>query len=433
MKTTPKALRLHIGIFGRTNVGKSSFLNLVAGQDVAITSPVAGTTTDVVEKVMELLPIGPVVFLDTAGLDDLSALGELRIRKTKKVFDRSDVIILITEPDTWTDYEKAVMEETRRRAIAVIVAVNKVDIKEPSPYFIEALKKETEKILLCSSADPAMRDRYVNPLKKLLIEICPEDFLKPPPLVGDLVETAGLALFIIPIDKEAPKGRLILPQSQAIRDCLDHGVAVTVVRETEYVAALEKLKGYPDIVACDSQVVSRMVRETPPPVRCTTFSILFSRHRGDLLDAVRGVRAVDRLKPGDKVLLAEACSHHAIEDDIGRVKIPRWLGRRIGGAVSMDVCSGKDYPEDLRSYKLVIHCGGCMINRREMLTRIQKAREARVPMTNYGVCIAYLEGVLERVLSPFPAALGLLRQGEEAAVYHRGSEKAVVCDIIGGK
>ncbi|MEQ8221879.1 MAG: [FeFe] hydrogenase H-cluster maturation GTPase HydF [Candidatus Eremiobacterota bacterium] len=410
MQKTPKSLRLQIGLFGRTNVGKSSFLNMVASQDVAITSPVPGTTTDVVEKSMELLPLGPVVFLDTAGLDDTSTLAELRIKKTGKIFDRSDVIIIITEPDLWGEYEEKILEEAKKRNAPSIVAVNKIDLKEPSSSFMEDLRKRTDRILLCSSIDTDKKDKYVNELKKHLIYICPEEFLNPPPLIGDLMTPGGIAVFVVPIDLQAPKGRLILPQVQAIRDALDNDGAALVVKEREYAHILNNLKNPPDISVCDSQVVLKMVADTPGHIKCTTFSILFARYKGDIVEAARSVSAIDKLKPGDKILIGEACSHHPIEDDIGRVKIPRWLRQHIGGDIQIDTSCGRDYPENLKEYKLIFHCGGCMLTRREMLFRIHKARQEGVPVTNYGLCIAFIQGVIERVLSPFPAALDAYRR-----------------------
>ena len=405
MRKTPKSLRLQIGLFGRTNVGKSSFLNLVAGQDVAITSPIAGTTTDVVEKSMELLPLGPVVFLDTAGLDDSSVLSEFRLKKTVKIFDRSDVIILLVEPNVWTEYEDRILEEAQKRETPSILVVNKVDLKNPEEKFIEEIGKKAARVLLCSSIDFARRDPTVNAFKKYLIEVCPEEFLRPPPLIGDLLPAGGMAILIVPIDLQAPKGRLILPQVQTIREALDHDASVCVVKEREYAHALNNLKTLPDIVVCDSQVVLKMVADTPEPIKCTTFSILFSRNKGDLVEMVRGAAVIETLRPNDKVLIAEACSHHAIEDDIGRVKIPRWLRQYVGGDLQIDVYSGRDYPDNLKEYKLVVHCGGCMLTRREMLSRIHKAKEEKVPITNYGLCISFSQGVIKRALSPFPAAL----------------------------
>lgn len=413
MLKTPKSLRLHIGIFGRMNVGKSSFLNLVAGQDVAITSPVPGTTTDVVEKPMELLPVGPIVFLDTAGLDDTSALGTRRIQKTKKVFDRADVLILIGEAGTWSDYEEKIFALSLTRKLPLIIVINKVDLRSPDPGFLALLKTKTKYYILSSSIDPKQRDIVTNQLKQYLLEVAPDDFLKPQVLVGDLVPPGGMAVLIVPIDKEAPKGRIILPQVQVIRDALDHQAGALVVKETEYGHFLKQLKKKPDLVICDSQVVDKMVADTPKKVPCTTFSILFSRYRGDLVAAARGVTALRELKPGDKILIAEACSHHPIEDDIGRVKMPRWLKKYVGGDLVIDVTAGYDYPENLKEYRLVIHCGGCMINRRLMLSRIQQAAAQGVPFTNYGLCISFIHGVLERVLEPFPEALSAYRKKEE--------------------
>jgi [FeFe] hydrogenase H-cluster maturation GTPase HydF len=405
MKKTPKSLRLQIGLFGRTNVGKSSFLNLVAGQDVAITSPVPGTTTDVVEKAMELLPLGPVVFLDTAGLDDSSVLAEARLKKTVRIFDRSDVITLVVEPNTWTDYEERIFEEAKKREIPPIVVVNKTDLHHASADFIGEVHSKTSRVLSCSSVDINQRDPVINQYKKFLIEVCPEDFLKPPPLVGDLLPGAGLAVMIVPIDLEAPKGRLILPQVQTIREALDFDATVMVVKEKEYAHSLSNLKTPPHLVICDSQVVLKMVADTPGGIPCTTFSILFARNKGDLAELARGAAAIETLRPGDRVLIAEACSHHAIEDDIGRVKIPRWMRQYVGGDLRIDVYSGRDYPDNLKEYRLIIHCGACMLTRREMLARIQKAKEEKVPITNYGLSISLSQGVIRRVLSPFPAAL----------------------------
>ncbi len=405
MEKTPKSLRLQIGLFGRTNVGKSSFLNMVAGQDVAITSPVPGTTTDVVEKVMELLPLGPVVFLDTAGLDDVSTLSDLRIKKTKKIFDRSDIILLVTEPNIWTDFEDYVCSEAVKRNIPYVIVVNKIDVEAPQKTFIERLRKKTEKVVCVSSVQKDRRDSFVNGLKEQLVTCCPEDFIKPPALVGDLMPKGGTALLIIPIDLEAPKGRIILPQVQVIRDTLDASGVSIIVKETEYLKVLGDLKNPPDIVVCDSQVVDRMVKETPESVSCTTFSILFARMKGDLAEMAKGVTVIDSLKKGDRILIAESCSHHAVEDDIGRVKIPRWLKKYTGLDLAIDVCAGRDYPEDLKGYKLAILCGSCMLTRRETLSRMYHAQQAGVSVTNYGVCISFLQGVLERVLTPFPQAL----------------------------
>ncbi len=405
MRKTPKSLRLQLGLFGRTNIGKSSFLNMVAGQDVAITSCVPGTTTDVVEKSMELLPIGPVVFLDTAGTDDISELSRLRIEKSRKIFNRADIILLLVEPNMWSQYEDTIVQEAKGRNTPLIVIINKIDQTPPKDKYIKRIKAITDKFLLCCSIDVDNRDHYVSALKKYIIECCPGDFLNPPPLIGDLMPKNGLAVLIVPIDSEAPKGRIILPQVQTIRDALDNNQAVLIVKETEYTTVLKKLSVPPDIVVCDSQVVLQMIKDTPDDIKCTTFSILFARYKGDLIEQAKAAALIKTLKPHDRVLIAEACSHHPIEDDIGRVKIPRWLKKYVKGELTIDICAGRDYPEDLKDYKLIIHCGGCMITRREMLFRIQRAKAKGIPLTNYGIAISVLQGVLERVLLPFPAAL----------------------------
>ncbi len=415
MDKTPKSLRLQIGIFGRTNVGKSSFLNMIAGQDVAITSPVPGTTTDVVEKTMELLPIGPVVFLDTGGLDDRSVLAEQRIQRTRRVFDRADVIVLVTEAGAWTDLEESICEEARSLKTPLMIVVNKKDLQVPEAGFLDKIRAYSDRVLVCSSVDSATREDAVNALKAHLLAVCPDDFLRTPALIGDLLPAGGLAVLIVPIDLEAPKGRLILPQVQTIRDILDSDAAVAVVKEREYAPFLARLKTPPDIVVCDSQVVLKMVADTPPAIPCTTFSILFSRLKGDLIEMARGAAAIDSLRPGDRVLIAEACSHHAVEDDIGRVKIPRWLRQYTGAELDIQSCAGRDYPEDLEKYKLIIHCGSCMLTRRETLYRIQQAKQKGVPITNYGVAISFVQGVIERTLAPFPAALDAYRKTRQSS------------------
>ncbi len=411
MKKTPKSLRLQLGLFGRTNTGKSSFLNMVVGQDAAITSPIPGTTTDVVEKSMELLPVGPVVFLDTGGIDDISELGKKRIERGKKVLDRADIYILIAEPNIWSKYEQNLIDEAQKRKTPVIIIVNKIDIQRPKGAFLKKLDKYTPYVILCSSIDIKNRDSYVNPLKEHIISVCPDDFINPPAIIGDLIPHKGIAVLIVPIDKEAPKGRIILPQVQTIRDALDNGQVSVVVKESEYPGILDKFTKKPDIVVCDSQVVDYMVKHTPGDIACTTFSILFSRNKGELNESVRSIRAINELKDKDKILIAEACSHHPIEDDIGRVKIPRWLKEYTQKDIIIDTTAGRDYPDNLSDYKLVIHCGGCMITRREMLMRIQKAKEVNVGISNYGVVISYLHGTLERVLSPFKDALWILQKG----------------------
>lgn len=406
MMKTPKSLRLHLGIFGRTNVGKSSFLNTICGQNAAITSSVAGTTTDVVEKSMELLPIGPVVFLDTAGLDDQSQLSQKRIEKTKKSLNRTEVMLLITEAGVWSEYEQNIADQAKAEKLPLITIINKVDLNEPQTEFSRKVQKISDQVIVFSSKQPEKREYYLQQFKSALIKVCPEEFITPPPIIGDLLPPAGVVVMIVPIDLQAPKGRLILPQVQAIRDTLDNDAVCLVVKEREYTHVLENvLAKKPDLVVCDSQVVLKMVADTPDDVKCTTFSILFSRAKGDLNQAVAGACAIDFLKPDDPVLIAESCSHHPIEDDIGRVKIPRWLRQYTGAELDINFCSGRDFPDDIARYKLIIHCGGCMINRREMLYRAEQARSQNVPMTNYGTCISQIQGVLKRAISPFPSAL----------------------------
>ncbi len=413
INSAPKSVRLHIGLLGRTNVGKSTFLNMVADQAVSITSKQPGTTTDVVEKQMEFLPLGPVVFHDTAGLDDDSGLAGKRLEKTRRALAGIDVAVLVVEPESWSDYEQELVAELESREIPFIVVVNKVDAREPTAQFKSKISELTDNYIFCSSLESAAQERHINAFKKELIEICPEDFLNPPTLVGDLIPPGELGLLIVPIDLEAPKGRLILPQVQTIRNALDNEAATVVVKDNSYPEILEKLAEPPALCVCDSQVVEPMVENTPDSVPCTTFSILFARQKGDLLETARGAARLHHLRPGDRVLIGEACSHHPIEDDIGREKIPRWLNEFVGGELDFDVYSGRDFPADLSEYELIIHCGGCMINRRRMFYRIQRAREAAVPITNYGICISLVHNVLQRTLSPFPGALAGYKEQKE--------------------
>jgi [FeFe] hydrogenase H-cluster maturation GTPase HydF len=405
VQETPKSNRLGIAIFGRTNVGKSSLMNMLIGQDIAITSPVAGTTTDVVEKACELLPLGPVLFLDTAGVDDVSELAGMRLKKTKKIYERADVILLVVEPDTWTGFEDEVLSKAEEKKIPAIVIINKTDLIKPGHAFLKNIREKCARIIEVSSINYSDRDVYVNAIKHQLIEVAPDDFVQPPSLIGDLVSPGGIAVLVVPIDLQAPKARLILPQVQTIRDTLDNDAAAFVVKERELPAMLSMLNKKPDVVVTDSQAILKVSADVPKGIKLTTFSILFARQKGDLSVAAQGAAAIDRLKPGDRVLIAEACTHHALEDDIGRVKIPRWLRQYLGFGVKAETYAGRDYPDNLSDYKLIIHCGGCMLTRREMMSRIQKASQAGVAITNYGVAISFLQGVIKRSLEPFPAAL----------------------------
>ena len=404
MNSSPKSLRPHIGFFGRTNVGKSSLLNLVAGQDVAITSPVPGTTTDVVEKAMELLPIGPVVLLDTAGLDDASELGGRRRARTSAAMERADVVVLVAEPGLWGAFEDEIVASARARKAPVLVVVNKADLGAPDAGQMVRIAAASDAWMAASCTDPAARERMVVAFKERLLRLLPEEAVRTPPLVSDLLPPGGLAVLVVPIDLQAPKGRLILPQVQTIRDALDGDAAALVVKERELSEYLGRLSRPPDLVVCDSQAVLRASADTPPSVPFTTFSILMARAKGDLVELARGAAAIPGLRAGSRVLVAEACTHHALEDDIGRVKIPRWLRQFSGADLVIDHVQGRDYPADLAGYELVIHCGSCMLTRREMLGRIARAREAGVPITNYGLAISVTQGVIGRVLAPFPAA-----------------------------
>ncbi|OGS12939.1 MAG: [FeFe] hydrogenase H-cluster maturation GTPase HydF [Elusimicrobia bacterium RIFOXYA2_FULL_58_8] len=409
MQTAPKSMRLQIAIFGRTNAGKSSVLNMLAGQNVAITSPVPGTTTDTVEKSMEFLPIGPVVFLDTAGLDDTGELGALRTERARKIFDRADVALLVAEPCAWGRCEEDIAAAASKKNIPLIVVINKTDIAAPSPELSAALKEKGLEPILCAATLKDRRETTIAQIKSRLLEIAALAGGTPRSILGDLVKPGQTAVLIIPIDKEAPKGRIILPQVQAMRDLLDHGALFLTAREHEYPQALAALAGPPALVVCDSQVVGLMVGHTPAGVPCTTFSILFARFKGDLAAYAAGAGAIKTLRPGDRVAVLEACSHHAIEDDIGRVKLPRWLKESAGGELKIDTFSGRDLPDDISGYKLAIQCGGCMLTRTEILNRMGKAARAGVPITNYGLAISQCKGVLERVLSPFPDALAAYR------------------------
>lgn len=392
-----KSMRLHIGIFGKTNVGKSSLLNRITNQDVSIVSDIAGTTTDVVEKSMELLPIGPVTFLDTAGINDSTALSTERIEKTMKIINRVDVAVVVCDYNGIDDYEKSLIEKFRELEIPFLIFVNKIDEKAPSNSVIEYLKSCTQNIILSSAKTD---DMIVFKFKEELVKLLPEDFVNSPKIVGDLVPQGSTVVLVIPIDKEAPKGRIILPQVQTLRDLLDNNCVSVVVKESELKSAIENLKTPPSLVVTDSQAfknVSEIVQENVP---LTSFSILFARLKGDLKAFSQGAKAIDTLQDGDRVLILESCTHHAIDDDIGRVKIPKLLRKKTGKELIIDNISGHDFP-DISQYKLIIHCGACMTNRREVLSRILIASQKNVPITNYGICISYCLGILSRALRIF--------------------------------
>ncbi len=410
MQSTPKSMRLHIGLFGRRNVGKSSLLNAITRQQVSIVSEQAGTTTDPVEKPMELLPLGPVLFIDTAGIDDVGALGELRIQKTRQVFDRTDLGVIVTEAGEWGDFEQELLRELKSRAIPILVVFNKIDQKEIQNDIKHTLTNDKIRIVEAS----VLRNTGILEFRQALLDSAPDEFVNTPTILGDLVGPGEMAVLVVPIDKEAPKGRLILPQVQSIRDLLDSDAWCLVVKERELKSAMERLIIPPKLVVTDSQAFLKVAADTPRNVLMTSFSILFARFRGDLTAQVLGTMAIDALKPGDRILIAESCSHHPIADDIGRVKIPRWLTQYVGGKLEIDHVQGHDFYQDVTPYKLVIHCGACTANRREMLSRILYCRQAGVPISNYGLTIAYSLGIFERALEPFPAALEAFQAAQAA-------------------
>ena len=354
---------------------------------------------------MELLPIGPVLFIDTAGVDDVGALGQQRVDKSRQVFDRTDVALLVTEAGTWGPFEDGILEELQQRNTPLIVVFNKTDLAELDPSVVDRLTKAKLPIVRTVAA----QGHGILDLRRELIQAVPEEFLSTPPLVADLVPPGEMAVLVVPIDLEAPKGRLIVPQVQTIRDLLDHDAYCMVVKERELSDALDRLRRPPALVVTDSQAFLKVAGDTPSEIKMTSFSILFARQKGDLAEFVRGAKAIERLRSGDRVLIAETCSHHPIGDDIGRVKIPRWLTQYVGGKLDIQHMQGRDFPDDLDSYQLVIHCGACMWNRREVLSRIDRCRSAGVPICNYGVTISYTLGIFQRALEPFPDAMEAFR------------------------
>lgn len=391
---------MHISIFGRRNAGKSSLINALTNQPAAIVSEVPGTTTDPVAKAMEILPIGPVMITDTAGVDDIGELGALRVEKTLRVIDRTDLAVIVLDPEAGPDrYEEDLLARLRERGRPVVAAITKADLAADTANALQ-WAEERKLPVACVST---VTKQGIEELKRLLINAAPTDRLSSTVLDG-LVSPGDCVVLVMPIDTAAPKDRLILPQVMTIRDALDHDAYTVVVKERELKLALANLKTKPRLVITDSQAVRQAAADTPEDIPFTTFSILMARLKGDLEQLVRGVRAVERLQPGAKVLIAEACTHHRQADDIGKVQIPRLLRQVVGGGLDFHFNSGPEFPADLASYDLVIHCGGCMINRQAMLSRGMQAQAAEVPMVNYGVFLSYAHGVIERALKPFPAA-----------------------------
>lgn len=392
MQNTQKGLRLQISILGKVNAGKSTFLNLMLGQNASIVSDIKGTTTDIVERAQELHTLGPVLWLDTAGFGDKSELSQKRLEKTFLTLERADVAILMSDKFDSDDQTKQIENLINQKNIPLIKVLNSKN---------KVIPHTTENGIILNASDNSERSKAVFLIEQTLLKVCPEDFLTPPAMLGDLLPEGGLVVMIVPIDFEAPKGRLILPQVQAIRDCLDHNQTVLIAKETDYIKTLQNLKNKPDLVVCDSQVVRFMTQNTPSDIKCTTFSVLMARLKGDLNAFKDGADAIWHLQDGDKVLIAESCTHHAADDDIGTIKIPALMRQKTGRNLIFEHVSGCDFKENLSQYKLIVQCGGCTQNRRAILSRIAAAQNAGIPITNYGFCLSELNGVLSRVLEPF--------------------------------
>jgi [FeFe] hydrogenase H-cluster maturation GTPase HydF len=397
LNATPASNRLHIVFLGRTNTGKSSLLNALTNQDLAVVSAISGTTTDPVKKSMELLPLGPVVLIDTPGLDDTGELGSKRIEKTKEALRQADMAIVVADAQTGlTEAEKAVIEELKKKALPYLVAYNKADL------LTEEQKRKYSQEHLVSS----LTREGVNALKEALGKLKPQkDAI---PLIQDLVSPGDIIFLVVPIDSAAPKGRLILPQQQVIRDALEKGALPLVTRDTELAQALTKIT--PTLVVTDSQAFGKVSKIVPESIPLTSFSILLSRAKGDLEEQIKGIKALLSLKNHDPVLIAEGCTHHRQCEDIGTVKIPKWIMEKLQVEPDFHFTSGGEYPKDLTPYKVVIHCGGCMLPPQEMKNRLLQAKEQGVPITNYGMAIAALHNVLARSLQVFPSVASLLSE-----------------------
>lgn len=407
MQDTPKGSRLHIAIFGLRNAGKSSLINALTSQEIALVSEVPGTTTDPVYKAMEILPIGPVMLIDTAGIDDEGALGELRVERTRQVMNKADVAIVVIDANTLPgDFEQELIRQLKTKQIPIVGVINKVDV---SPKDAGRMKTFAQRLGISFQEVSSKTRQGIEELKRTIIHMAPDTW-EGPSIAGDLLDSGDLAVLVIPIDLAAPKGRLILPQVQTLRDILDHDAYALVVKERELRDALGNLSKKPKIVITDSQAFLKVNADTPPDVMLTSFSILFARHKGELELLVAGAKSIEQLKPGDHVLISEGCTHHRQADDIGKVQIPRWLRQLVGGELEFEWTAGSQFPADLAKYQLIVHCGACMLNRREMLYRIFQAKEQGVPIVNYGVLIAHVHGILHRALSPFPLAQMILEE-----------------------
>lgn len=398
MNGTPASDRVHIGFFGRRNAGKSSIVNAVTGQELAIVSPVKGTTTDPVYKTMELLPMGPVMIIDTPGIDDEGTLGSQRVKKTQQVLNKTDVAVLVVDGTSgMTEVDRELVELFKEKKLSYKVVFNKADLCD-----VKSLEQDEHHIWVSAETGEGIHE-LKEEIARLSVQDEPERRI-----ISDMITGGDFLVLVVPVDKAAPKGRLILPQQQTIRDILDGDGTAIVVKEYELKNTLKNLGCKPRMVITDSQAFAEVSRDTPPDIPLTSFSILFARYKGNLEPAVRGVRALERLKEGDSILIAEGCTHHRQCDDIGTVKLPRWIEEYTGKHFNYQWTSGTEFPEDLTGYQLVVHCGGCMLNEREMQYRQRHAGDQNVPMTNYGILIAYTQGILKRSLEPFPEISQLL-------------------------
>ena len=406
MNQTPASERVHISFFGKRNAGKSSVINAVTGQDLSIVSSVMGTTTDPVYKTMELLPLGPVMIIDTPGIDDEGELGALRVRKSYQVLNKTDIAILVVDSTIGkTEEELALIHRFHKKKIPYLVVYNKIDLLSNEEIKDLAMSVRPGEVLVSASSN-----MNIYELKEKIASLKPEDTHKYP-LIQDLINPLDLVILVVPIDKAAPKGRLILPQQQTIRDILERGALSLVVRDTELKYTLEHFRAQgirPRLVVTDSQAFARVFRDTPEDITLTSFSILFARYKGELETQLKGVSSLSSLEDGDRILISEGCTHHRQCGDIGTSKIPDWIRNYTGKKPVFEFTSGTEFPEDVSSYKMVVHCGGCMLNEREMKYRIACCQDQRVPITNYGILIAQVTGILKRSLGPFPEMQKLL-------------------------
>lgn len=408
MNQTPSSERVHIGFFGRRNAGKSSVLNAVTGQDLAVVSDVKGTTTDPVQKSMELLPLGPVVVIDTPGIDDEGELGALRVKKSYQVLNKSDAAVLVVDASLGLCEEDfAFIEHIQKKQIPYAVAFNKSDLAPSASLAkdLQYLKEHHIDFVSVSTADLS----GIDTLKEKIATLAKTEDTKLR-IVADLIHPSDFVVLVVPIDKAAPKGRLILPQQQTIRDILEADATAIVVKEYELRDTLSHLGKKPRLVITDSQVFAKVSADTPADIMLTSFSILFARYKGNLPALIKGVTALEQIEDGDKILVSEGCTHHRQCDDIGSVKLPRWIRQYTGKEPEFVFSSGTEFPTDLSPYKMIVHCGGCMLNEREMKYRLACAKDQNIPMTNYGILIAYIQGILKRSVEPFPAVSMMLTE-----------------------